>query len=268
MAEIYDACIFFRELDMLETRFHILEDVVDHFVVCEAPETHSGLPKPFYFWENYSRFKRWHKQIIYVRTGSLSAHSLNSWERERYHRSQITRGLKGANPKDWIIVSDVDEIPNPDCVRVLHQLWSAAIVKFELAMYYYDLTHRVKQGWSIGARTWYYEKDPNRIRVSADWDIDHAHPDHYVQFNEGGWHFSYFGGAQQIIDKIDAFMHHGDIAADVPRDPDYITGKVAAGEDLYNRDGFQIERVPLSATLPRYILENEAEYRRKGWITG
>lgn len=268
MTEIYDTTIFFNELDILETRMAILAPVVNYFVVCEALETHSGKPKPYHFLENIERFHEWEHMIIYVQVPDLTGPGRNSWERERYHRSRIADGLQTAAPDDWIIVSDCDEIPRPECVTALHDLWSAAIVKFELAMHYYDLNHRVHQGWAIGARTWGYEKDPNRIRIAAGWDAIHAHPDECVQFDNGGWHFSYFGGAQQVVEKVDAFMHHGDrVIRDLPRDPVYIADKMAAGEDLYNRDGFTIERVPLSDTLPRYILDNVDKFRAMGWIT-
>jgi hypothetical protein len=256
VAEIYDTTIFFNELDMLETRLHILEDVVDHFVVCEAPETHSGQTKPFYLWENWQRFARWHKKLIYVRTGDLTAHSDNSWLRERYHRSQIAQGLTGARDGDWVIVADVDEIPSPQSVKALRSL-SADGVKFELEMFYYDLNHRVKQGWSIGACRKMYGHDPNMIRTQEGIRS--------VTFH-GGWHFSYFGGAQQVVNKVDAFMHADDpVIRDLPRDPVLIADKMAAGVDLYGRD-MQIERVPLSDTLPRYILENVEKYRAMGWI--
>lgn len=260
MAEIYDCCMFWKELDMLETRFHILEDVVDHFVVCEAPETHSGQPKPFYLWENWARFERWHKKLIYVRTGNLTAHSDNSWLRERWHRSQIAHGLQGARDEDWVIVGDVDEIPEPGWVNRLPGSAFKA-VKFELDFYYYDLNHRVNQGWAIGGYRWGIEKDPNNIRTCANDSV--AINDHEY---DGGWHFSYFGGAQQVVQKVDAFMHHADPGiADLPRDPVLVADKMAAGVDLYGRD-MQIERVPLSDTLPRYILDNVEKYRAMGWI--
>jgi beta-1,4-mannosyl-glycoprotein beta-1,4-N-acetylglucosaminyltransferase len=72
MTKVYDCCIFYEELDMLETRMHILEDVVDYFVICEAAETHSGKPKPFNLADNAKRFERWQDKIVYVMVTSLS----------------------------------------------------------------------------------------------------------------------------------------------------------------------------------------------------
>jgi beta-1,4-mannosyl-glycoprotein beta-1,4-N-acetylglucosaminyltransferase len=255
--------MFFNELDMLETRMHILGDVVDHFVVCEAAETHSGIPKPYHFMANRERFERWADKIIYVQVDDLTHRSGNadrtSWERERFHRFCISDGLKRAAYDDYIICGDCDEIANPEAVtqvaRTVSQ-YDGAIL--EMAMYYYDLNHRVELGWGIGMMHHRLYYDPNNIRTGAGAAFPHI--------DNGGWHFSYFGGAQAIVEKVDAFMHHADVAAHLPRNSAYIADKVAAGKDLYNRAEPKIVPVPLSDALPRYILDNLDKYRVLGWV--
>lgn len=249
---------------MLETRFHILEDVVDHFVVCEAAETHSGGPKPYHFMANRARFEPWAGQIIYLQVPDLTGPGRNSWERERYHRARIADGLLDAREDDWIIVADCDEIPSPEAVAELKGRYWMTRARLELAMYYYDLNHRVRQGWAIGAYRRAVEPDPNRIRACADGQAaELAAPGH----DKAGWHFSWFGGPRAMVDKVDAFMHHADpVIRDLPRDPAYIAEKVVAGLDLFDRPNFVIERVPLSDDLPRYILDNLEYYRQLGWI--
>ncbi len=46
---IVDAFLFFNELDLLKIRLEELRDVVDRFVLVEAPVTFSGARKPLYF---------------------------------------------------------------------------------------------------------------------------------------------------------------------------------------------------------------------------
>ena len=46
---IYDCFPFNNELDILEIRLNILNDVVDKFILVEASKTQSLLDKPFYF---------------------------------------------------------------------------------------------------------------------------------------------------------------------------------------------------------------------------
>ena len=37
--------------------------------------------------------------------------------RENYQRNCISRGLKNANPEDIVIISDLDEIPDPKKIK-------------------------------------------------------------------------------------------------------------------------------------------------------
>ena len=46
--KVFDSIIFFNELELLEMRLNILNDVVDYFVVTESPFTVSGNEKPLY----------------------------------------------------------------------------------------------------------------------------------------------------------------------------------------------------------------------------
>jgi len=67
--KIYDAFLFFNELDLLEIRLNILNEYVDYFVIVEAVETFSGLPKKLFYEENKARFEKFkHKIIHYVVT--------------------------------------------------------------------------------------------------------------------------------------------------------------------------------------------------------
>ena len=50
--KVFDSIIFFNELELLEMRLNILNDVVDYFVVTESPFTVSGNEKPLYYAEN------------------------------------------------------------------------------------------------------------------------------------------------------------------------------------------------------------------------
>ena len=46
---IIDCFPFFNELDVLDIRLNILNEVVDKFVLVEASKTQSKIDKPFYF---------------------------------------------------------------------------------------------------------------------------------------------------------------------------------------------------------------------------
>ena len=54
---VYDCFQFFNELDILKLRMHVLNDVVDKFVISEATVTFSCEKKPLYFQENREMFQ-------------------------------------------------------------------------------------------------------------------------------------------------------------------------------------------------------------------
>lgn len=67
---IYDCFPFFNELDLLEIRLNILKDVVDKFVIAEAPWTHSGLSKQLLRPIDMERFAAFRSKIVYVIAGA------------------------------------------------------------------------------------------------------------------------------------------------------------------------------------------------------
>ena len=63
---VWDAVPINSELDILDARIHELNEVVDHFVVVEAPYTFSGKRKPLYFNENKERFAEFAHKIKHI----------------------------------------------------------------------------------------------------------------------------------------------------------------------------------------------------------
>ena len=63
---IYDCFIFRDELDILEIRLNILNNVVDRFVICEANKTFTNQLKPYNFYNNSKRFEKFLDKIIYL----------------------------------------------------------------------------------------------------------------------------------------------------------------------------------------------------------
>ena len=47
--KVFDCFPFYDELDLLEIRLNILNDVVDYFVLSEATRTFTGKPKPLHY---------------------------------------------------------------------------------------------------------------------------------------------------------------------------------------------------------------------------
>jgi hypothetical protein len=63
MPKTWDCCNFLNENDLLEIRVNQHWDHVDHFIILEAGQTHTGMPKPFLF--DKQRFEKYSSKIIY-----------------------------------------------------------------------------------------------------------------------------------------------------------------------------------------------------------
>jgi beta-1,4-mannosyl-glycoprotein beta-1,4-N-acetylglucosaminyltransferase len=263
MSQVYDCVMLHSEIDMCLLRMHILNDVVDKFVVVESKTTHSGKPKRLYFQDALDGgvFDEFKDKLIYAWIEKLDG--ANSWEREHANRAFIGEVLGYyAEPDDWVIVADVDEIPAPDVLRHMKQfdLLNYDAATLEMVLLYYNFAHRVELGWGIGMCRWSVCQDANAIRRG-----EFPAGTHKVKVPNAGWHLSYFQTPEQIITKLDAFMHHADVGKDVPRDAEWIAKRMAAGQDLFGRT-VQITRVDPEPLLPQYIRDNRAKYEALGWL--
>ena len=94
---------FFKELEILEIRLRELWDLTDKFVLVESRKTHSGRDKPLFFADHRERFAPFMDKILHVVADPPDDAEI--WQRERFQRDAIERGLLDANPEDLIIVS-------------------------------------------------------------------------------------------------------------------------------------------------------------------
>ena len=119
--------MFFDEEMLLDLRLNILDKFVDQFVIVESSYTHSGKEKKLIF--DINKYSKFQEKINYIilkdppegievinsndSEDEISRKEiLNALKRENLQRDTILDGLKDADSNDWIIVSDLDEIPD------------------------------------------------------------------------------------------------------------------------------------------------------------
>ena len=291
MSKIYDTFMFFNELDLLEIRLNILDPYVDYFVISEATITFSGKAKPLYYLENRIRFKKFEDKIIHNivsdtpnnftdwkpphqcytdrnkshqhKSGGklLSSLSLN-FQREVFQRDSVINPiLEIAKDDDFIIMSDLDEIPNPKNFD-----------KMFTGLNYCDLVH-CKQKWFM-----YYVNN----LCESDWfgthvckfsylkkhsvDLLQYHKEDELQqsggliIEDGGWHFSFVGGEERIKEVLDAYSYQGGKTAKVLSFLDKIfknriKNKIRNNKDIFltNRSFIKIE---IDQSFPEYLIKN------------
>ena len=116
--KIIDCFIYFDEDHLLEIRLNTLNNFIDKFVIVEANIDHAGNKrKPTFDINKYSKFK---SKIQYILIKNLPQHNDfykkhwgPAWRRENIQRNALEQGYRDSEPDDIIMISDVDEIPNP-----------------------------------------------------------------------------------------------------------------------------------------------------------
>jgi len=199
--KIYDCFYFFDELDLLEIRLNILNDVVDYFVISEADETFTGKKKCLLFKENYDRYKKWHHKIIYVNPPNFEANTFllkkayeskntgnkeDVWIREFYQKESIDFALSSCQEDDLIFISDLDEIWNPNInLKNVKDLVYRPVQ--ECRPFYLNLKSNLSIDCWTGTRfskyKTYKQYGPNHFRTEREVQG--------IKINDGGWHFTW-----------------------------------------------------------------------------
>jgi beta-1,4-mannosyl-glycoprotein beta-1,4-N-acetylglucosaminyltransferase len=63
---VFDCFPFYNELDILEIRLNVLNEVVDYFILVESTRTFSGKKKELVFDKNKDRFSEFKHKIRHV----------------------------------------------------------------------------------------------------------------------------------------------------------------------------------------------------------
>jgi hypothetical protein len=286
---IYDCFTFFNELELLELRLHELANVVDKFVLIEATQTHTNKPKPLHYQENHARFSAFHDKIIHIVVDDLPQSS-NAWIPENFQRNCIARGLKDCQPDDFILVSDLDEIPRAGTVEKMSQkipfnqnFFANAghttlnsrpfkkifhsrglrrrlrnnhpfVWKFRQLMHRYYLNARpTPQTYSYGTRIMRFRD------FSCAEEMRHSG---YKVVEDGGWHFSWMGGVQRIQEKLAAYAHQERNRPELAA-TGHIKQSLNDGRMFFKPEQ-RLEVVSLDDSFPRYLLEHPEKF--SNWI--
>lgn len=241
--KIFDCFKFFNELELLDLRIMVLDDLVDHYVLVEANKSHTGKSKGFIFEQNKDMFSKYLHKIIHVKVNYLPDYSRDDiWVAENYQRNCISRGLKDvAKPGDKIIISDADEIPNPDTIVKYIDSVKPVTMTQHLFYYYVNCIQRSPWWGSIMATQGHYET-PQQLRDIARHRGYNAVPD-------GGWHYSFMGGAERVKLKIENIAE-SHLIIDGAGSVEDIDRKMKAQTDLWNRTDYYAQKFLIDINLP------------------
>jgi len=246
---IVDCFTFYNELELLNYRLNILDNVVDYFIIVEATHTHVGVDKPLFFHDNQIIFGKFMNKIIHIvvddfphKFPNIDIQQNEQWLNENHQRSCISRGLDkiNFNNDDLIIVSDLDEIPNPNTLLDLKTNGVCdGLNTLEMDFYYYNLHSRFEEKWDRSRIISY------KSFKEMDATCQGLREGKGTIIKNGGWHLSYFGDSSFIKNKIINFGHQ-EFNNDNYTDTKKIEERIQNSSDLYGRDDCNLQKICLT----------------------
>ena len=270
--KIYDCFCYFNEDMLLKLRLDTLWEQVDYFVIVESVKTISGKPKPLNF--RIENFQLYRDKIRYLVLSEYPFPTDDAWRNERYQRNYVAHGLFDADDGDWILVSDVDEIPRPETIRQFNpRKFVRGDFMQEAYSYYFNnqcfsdgepvvwpgskiVTYKAFTDFFGGAEQVRNFKSTGLLRsIKRAWFRNRQ----VQRIVNGGWHFTWIADIPQIIRKLESFAHQEYNTSEY-KDPATIRSKIEAGQDFLNpRCSCRAQFV--DHHFPKQLIENQKSYR-------
>ena len=284
--------MFFDEEMLLDIRLNTLDKFVDNFVIVESLYTHNGKEKKLVFDINkYSQFKNKINYIVVKDAPQgieqiskndscidiTNKEIMNAVKRENFQRNAISRGIINSNDDDWIIISDLDEIPNLDNINF--RSVREKIIFFKQKIFYYKFNLELKTLQWIGSKACKkkYLKSPQwlrniKVKKYPKWRLDiifsKKRYNNVFFVNNGGWHFSYIRKPEDIEKKLKSYLHHREYDLN-PLGIENIKTLINSKAVIYDhrvdqteykfRGGQKLEKIEIEF-LPEYILNQKEKY--------
>lgn len=273
---IYDCFLYYDEDMLLDIRLHTLNDVVDYFVIVESTHTFTGKPRNLHF--NVNKFAKFKHKIIYVvydEPPFFTNNVVNAWKNEAHTRNAIMRGLESANDDDIIIVSDVDEIPNPKVIVKINK--SRLCTSLHMNFYNYQFNLQVfntngvprvcslpraaslknLKGFFAGKPEDFRNIKKSPIKSSfMKWTLFKLRNNNITS---AGWHFSWIMRPERISEKMSSISH---TEYDLPQfnNSDHIIDALKNGKDIWGRDRKMCKQELTAEHFPDYLVKNQTRF--------
>tara|TARA_B100000795_G_scaffold264178_1_gene244343 strand:+ start:23 stop:892 length:870 start_codon:yes stop_codon:yes gene_type:complete len=288
--------MYFDEEVVVDVRLNTLNEFVDYFIIVESKFTHKGDQRELRF--NHKKFEKFKKKIIYLvydeepkeiekvldedtKTEKDRKYILGAAFRENGQRDYIQKGLVGADKNDFILISDVDEIPKLSGFNF--QEVNEKIILFKQDMFYYKFNLHLPDLIWTGTKGC-KKKDlisPQWLRNIKDRKYSFFRIDTFFSktkyinikiLSDGGWHFSNIKTPKEIEHKLRSYLHHREFDEN-PLSINEIENIIKNKQAIYDLrvdktvnkigNGSILEKFEINK-LPNYIQTNQNNL--KNWI--
>jgi beta-1,4-mannosyl-glycoprotein beta-1,4-N-acetylglucosaminyltransferase len=280
MPTVYDCFCYFNEDMLLELRLETLWDYVDYFVISEASYSHAGQARETQF--DIKRFNKYASKIRYIRLDQRPDGSNDFWKNENFIRNNVAKGLFDAKPDDLILISDLDEIPNPEKIKEYQPRYLRG--DFDQRYYSYFLNNywlgdvdeegaiKPNSNKWLGSKITTYHHFVDFFRANATsvrsykssgvWrSIKRAW---FRKFNvqlikKGGWHFTWVFTMENLVKKIENTAHQ-EYNKKEYKDPVYIEKMIRSGKD-FHKPNSRYQAQPIDQQFPKYLIEHQEKLK-------
>jgi hypothetical protein len=187
---VYDCFLYFNEDELLEIRLNQLSSYVDYFIIGEGTSTFTGKP-------NKLRLKvpKGFEQQVIGKIWDCPPES-NPWQNEYRQRNNLMNDFAD---DDIVICSDIDEIPSPLFVDIARS-GKLDIVAAEMDLCYYFVNYKKVSKWrgsvACNGRT---------CKSLTMQGMRNRRGVEQYRIANGGTHYSYLGGKNRILEKLESF---------------------------------------------------------------
>jgi len=288
--------MYFDEDVVLDVRLNTLDQYVSKFVIVESLFTHKGDKRDLKF--DIKKFNKFKNKIVYLvyekepfeiesinETDTENEKSvkfiLNAIHRENGQRNFISEGLKNAHDEDFILISDLDEIPNLSNINLNN--FREKLIFFNQEMFYYKFNLKLPNFNWVGTKSckkknflnaqWLRNiKDKNYPFYRIDLLFSKNKYTNIKFIKNGGWHFTNIKTPEEIRHKLSSYLHHREFDLN-PLSSSEINELIKNKKAIYdlNADkrsqkfgnGIELENYDIKK-LPNYIYKNLDKF--KDWI--
>ena len=290
--------MFFDEEMLLDLRLNIMNKYVDKFIITEATYMHNGEAKKLNF--DINKFSKFKDKIIYIVVDNQppdlfkiyknddDEHDtrgqklvLNGYKRDNYQRQMAQQALENIDPEDWIIINDIDEIPNLENINFNEIKNKLLIFKQQIFYYKFNLLYpnvswfgsKVCKKKNFLSPQWLRNIKHKKYPL---WRLDIMFSkkkyNNIFYINNGGWHFTNIKSPADIEKKLLNYTHHYEFEQSGLTIED-LHKKILEKKIIYDHSVDQrkfkwnsektLEKIELS-NMPTYLQENYKKY--SNWL--
>lgn len=278
--KLYDCFCYFNEDMLLELRLETLWDYVDFFVISEANYTHKGDSRSLNF--DIGKFDKYKSKIRYQPLKDKPIGPNNFWGNENFIRNNLVNGLWDSNPNDQIMISDLDEIPNPRQISA----YNPRFLRGDFLQNYYSYflnnlwtgnTHKALLS-NANAVLWpgtkittkkhfmnFFKGNATSVRHYKSSGIMRSlkrlwfHKFNTQKIISGGWHFTWVLSIDDILKKMDSTAHT--FKNPLYRNKDYLFDMIQSNKDFQDPNKIYT-KVKIDSSFPKPIQDNPDKYQK------